>query len=270
MRIPLATLRRQSSTVWLFDSFSALPVGTEKVLALTTTEAAEAYLNFWKTDAAAITALRFALYRCAPSPSVFSLSDAQVMRALATQVAQGTLVLKVSDAASALVQFSTTGADVAHIANAFRVALFRCEQAVSVLSLSDQDVMQALADKLNGGTLALTPGSRAEISGGWPTMPTTAAGAAGAATPDSTTRVNLNTLADKPPEPPLLTLLEELQMEGADVLPEIIQTLEQIELTIDSINLAGVSLDPTPSKVVQIKTAMADASQAVTQALDDL
>jgi hypothetical protein len=72
------------------------------------------------------------------------------------------------------------------------------------------------------------------------------------------------------PVPPLLPVLEELQIEGAEVLPEIEQTLEQIDLTMGSIDLAGVSLEPTPSKVPQIETAMTAATASVTKTLDEL
>ena len=79
--------------------------------------------------------------------------------------------------------------------------------------------------------------------------------------------MNLNALPNKSP---LLPLLEELQIEGAKVLPEITQSLENTNLTLSKINLAGVSLNPTPTKLVQISTDMTDASKAVTRKLDRL
>ena len=74
----------------------------------------------------------------------------------------------------------------------------------------------------------------------------------------------------KLPPPPLLPILEEVQIEGADVLPEIEQSLEQVELTIDEIKLQPVSLEPTPSKVPAINDAMSEASASVTKTLDEL
>lgn len=203
MSLPLATLQRQSNTVWLQDRFSTLPSGRGPALAFGRADEADAYLSYWTSDAAAVSALRYALYRCEHSPSVFALSDRQVMRALSAKLAQGTLLL--------------------------------------------------------------TENSAPAAGGDWPLI-----AAAQAVLPDSSTLINLNNLPDKPPVPPLLPLLEELQIEGAEVLPEIEQTLEQIDLTMGSIDLAGVSLEPTPSKVPLIETAMTDASSSVTKTLDDL
>lgn len=204
MSVPLAILQRQSNPVWLHDAFSSLPgtpAGTP--LVFERAEHAADYLRFWSTDPAALTALRYALYRCEHSPSVFAMPDAQVLQALAAKLARGALVLR------------------------------------------DRQP--------SAGT------------GGWPLVPATEA-----AVPASSTLINLNTLPDRPAVPPLLPLLEEVQIEGAEVLPEIEQTLEQIDLTMGSIDLAGVSLEPTPSKVPLIETAMTDASTSVTKTLDDL
>ena len=203
MSAPLATLQRQSRTIWLQDRFSSLPSTRGPALTFGRADEADGYLSFWATDAAAVSALRYALYRCEHSPSVFALSDRQVMQALSAKLAQGALLL--------------------------------------------------------------TEGSGEAGGGGWPLIP-----AAEAVMPDSSTLINLNKLPDRPAVPPLLPLLEELQIEGAEVLPEIEQTLEQIDLTMGSIDLAGVSLEPTPSKVPLIQTAMTDASSSVTKTLDDL
>ncbi|MFN3568848.1 MAG: hypothetical protein ACK4VX_01155 [Polaromonas sp.] len=210
MSLPLATLQRQSKTVWLQDRFSSLPSGRGPALAFRRADEAAAYLNFWTTEAGAVSALRYALYRCEHSPSVFALSDRQVIQALAARLAQGALLL--------------------------------------------------------------TEHSAPVAGGGWPAMPASAAPAVSGATVASTAPlVNLNHLPATPtPPPPLLPLLEELQIEGAEVLPEIEQTLEQIDLTMGSIDLAGVSLEPAPSKVPLIETAMTDASSSVTKTLDDL
>ncbi|MES2386282.1 MAG: hypothetical protein V4593_17190 [Pseudomonadota bacterium] len=209
MSLPLATLQRQSKTVWLQDRFSSLPSGRGPALAFSRADEAAAYLNFWTTEAGAVSALRYALYRCEHSPSVFALSDRQVIQALAARLAQGALLLTEAGIAS-------------------------------------------------GG-------------GGWPVIPAAAAAVSGAAGAAAAAPISLNNLPATPiPPPPLLPLLEELQIEGAEVLPEIEQTLEQIDLTMGSIDLAGVSLEPAPSKVPLIETAMTDASSSVTKTLDDL
>jgi hypothetical protein len=209
MSLPLATLLRQSKTIWLQDRFSALPSGRGPALVFSRADEAATYLSFWTTDAAAVSALRYALYRCEHSPSVFSLSDRQVIQALSARLAQGALLLTES---------------------------------------------------------ALPSGG-----GGWPVIPAAAAAVSGAMGAGAAAPINLNNLPPAPlPPPALLPLLEELQIEGAEVLPEIEQTLEQIDLTMGSIDLAGVSLEPTPSKVPLIETAMTDASSSVTKTLDDL
>jgi hypothetical protein len=209
MSLPLATLQRQSKTVWLQDRFSSLPSSRGPALAFGRSDEAESYLSFWTNEPAAVAALRYALYRCEHSPSVFSLSDRQVFQALSARLAQGTLMLTETGATSE--------------------------------------------------------------GGGWPSMPASAAAVSGAMAASVAAPINLNRLPATPtPPPPLLPLLEELQIEGAEVLPEIEQTLEQIDLTMGSIDLAGVSLEPTPSKVPLIETAMTDASSSVTKTLDDL
>src|SRR5690606_30757504 len=44
---------------------------------------------------------------------------------------------------------------------------------------------------------------------------------------------------------PILPLLEEVRIEGAEVLPEVLQTLERIDAGLGAIDLASVSLEPT-------------------------
>lgn len=112
-----------------------------------------------------------------------------------------------------------------------------------------------------------------DANGGWPEVPVTAqavTAAAAAASVDAATIVNLNTLVDEPPVPPLLPVVEEVQIEGAEVLPEIDQTLEQIELTMASIAEVTVSLEPVPLKVPLIQKSMNDASATVDKTLGDL
>ncbi len=77
-------------------------------------------------------------------------------------------------------------------------------------------------------------------------------------------------MAPPPSLPPLLPLLEALQIEGAEVLPEIMQTLEQIDVTITSIGSASVSLVPAPSKIPAIGTAMDTSSADITDTLGAL
>lgn len=79
------------------------------------------------------------------------------------------------------------------------------------------------------------------------------------------------TLRPTPPTPaPLLPLLEEVQIEGAKVLPEVWETLEQIDLTMGTLDLAGVSLEPAPSGVAPISEGMQQASATITATIDSL
>ena len=102
---------------------------------------------------------------------------------------------------------------------------------------------------------------------GWPEPPGEVEAAPAAEAPAP---VNLNTLPDKPPVPPLLPLLEEVQLENAKVLPEIDQTLEQIDVTMGGIDEASVSLEPAPLQIPKIEEAMTDAGEEVKKTLDSL
>ncbi len=145
-----------------------------------------------------------------------------------------------------------------------RQVLHRSQQSLAVHALPDRQVLSLLAAQLARGELVLTEGQPAE-AGAWPLVPPAAV-----AVPDSISVINLADIPVEVPVPPVLPALEELQIEGAEVLPEIDQTLEQIALTMDSVDLAGVSLAPTPSKVADIGTAMGEASSSVTKSLEDL
>ena len=73
-----------------------------------------------------------------------------------------------------------------------------------------------------------------------------------------------------PQLPPLLDVLEDVQIEGAEVLPEVQQSLEQISATLGSVQEASGSMAPAPSKVPDVKTAMDSTSADVTSILDKL
>jgi len=134
---------------------------------------------------------------------------------------------------------------------------------IEVEDLTDDEVMEEVERRLLNGSLQLmemfgprvkgrtTPPEQAEEEGPI-VVPATAVLAA----------------AVQVPAPPLLLpLLEEVQIEGAEVLPEIMQTLEQIDLTMAGIDLATVSLEPAPSGVPAIGSAMQQASSSVTASL---
>ena len=73
-----------------------------------------------------------------------------------------------------------------------------------------------------------------------------------------------------PQLPPLLDVLEDVQIEGAEVLPEVEQSLAQISDTLGSIQGASGSMAPAPNKVPDVKTAMDNTSADITQTLDKL
>jgi hypothetical protein len=126
-----------------------------------------------------------------------------------------------------------------------------------------QIIRQLLAGQLPAtGALMHTP---ANMLYGWPSPPEEPPATAVTSTP-----VNLNTLPDKPPVPPLLPILEEVQVENAQVLPEIDQTLEQINATMGGIDTASASLEPAPLQIPKVQEAMTEAGGAVTTTLDAL
>jgi hypothetical protein len=154
---------------------------------------------------------------------------------------------------------------------ALRIALYEAQPSPLVMSMSDEDVMRQLAHKLVTGALVLSVGR----VGGWPSSASDSAGSAAASAAADTASaaapvVNLNKLADPPPAVAVLPALEEAQIEGAEVLPEVDQSLAQIDTASAPIGKASVSLQPTPGKVPDISTATKDASKAIGDTLDAL
>lgn len=151
----------------------------------------------------------------------------------------------------------------------FRMALHDSGHSGLVGHRSDHEVTSALASKLLSRSLVL-------VEEGPPIRPLTVAWTVSTAAPLSEPPpVTVEVRAPKkpavtPPALPLLPLLEEVQIEGAKVLPEVLQTLEQIDLTMGSLDLAGVSLEPAPSGVASISQGMQQASATVTAAIDAL
>ena len=134
--------------------------------------------------------------------------------------------------------------------------------------LSDAEVIQRMREFLATQTPLhglRTLGAPAHMLVGWPEAPEEAATPGSEAAP-----VNLNTLPDQPPVPPLLPILEEVQLGNAQVLPEIDQTLEQIDVTIGGIDEASVSLEPAPLQIPKIEEAMTGAGGSVKKTLDAL
>jgi hypothetical protein len=134
--------------------------------------------------------------------------------------------------------------------------------------LSDAEVIQRMREFLAAqappaGLAAL--GVPAHMLAGWPEAPEETGAPASDSPP-----VNLNTLPDVQPVLPLLPILEEVQLENAQVLPEIDQTLEQIDATIGGVDQASVSLAPAPLQIPKIQEAMTEAGVRVKKTLDAL
>lgn len=73
-----------------------------------------------------------------------------------------------------------------------------------------------------------------------------------------------------PQMPSILDVLEDVQMEGAEVLPEVRRSLKNISTSLGSVQEASGSIAPAPSKVPEVKNAMDSTSTEVTASLDKL
>jgi len=136
------------------------------------------------------------------------------------------------------------------------------------MQMTDQEVLKTLAEGFLRGDLQL----QAEPTNAWPCMPSSssAQSSSSAVAVESAPVVNLNALPDPPLVPPILPVLEEVGIDTAEVLPEVDQTLEQIAAAQATMEKASVSMAPAPTKVPLIGQAMAEAGDAVTQALDGM
>ncbi|MDB5872019.1 MAG: hypothetical protein JWQ07_1461 [Ramlibacter sp.] len=148
---------------------------------------------------------------------------------------------------------------------ALRGALQKGEPSAPVFSWTDDQVLAKLGARLARGAVVAIESARPSMPAVLPLAPAPPAVVEPPAVPVA------QILAGIPvPPPPLLPLLEELQIEGAEVLPEIEQSLAQVDITIGELKVAPVSLEPTPSKVPGIETAMTEAGASVTATLDKL
>lgn len=153
--------------------------------------------------------------------------------------------------------------------SALRALLVRVERGTDVGRLSDERVIDSLARHFAAGLLVAAEGpTRMGKLLGLPNQIEVVI------TPETATAVAPIADVALPAGPeipaPLLPILEEVQIEGADVLPEVEQTLEQIDLTMAQIDAAKAALDPAPSGVSAISSSITDASSSVTGTLDAL
>lgn len=126
--------------------------------------------------------------------------------------------------------------------------------------------LQALAGRLVGGAVVVMEEHSRQARPGRLVAPASAAGAAVAAAALAALPA-LSALAQIPAVVSLLPDLEDLRIEGAEVLPELDQAMAQVNAVIASIGSASLSLEPAPDKITPIKTALADATSRTTAAL---
>ena len=147
-----AILKRKPTSVRLIRKIKSTLAGNEVAQTFSSKDEVEHYLNYWTTDSTDIFMLRSALNCYEASSSVSSLLDTQVIRLLAGHVAQGALVLTQSNIADAQIRMPNAKANAA---TALRAALHHIGQLVSTPTMSDEEVLQFLADKLNSSAPAL-------------------------------------------------------------------------------------------------------------------
>lgn len=80
----------------------------------------------------------------------------------------------------------------------------------------------------------------------------------------------LSSLPTQPAVENLLPVLEDIRVEGAEVLPELDQSLEQVTASISSVESVSLSLEPAPSKVADITASMSEATERANAELGEL
>ncbi|MQA37631.1 hypothetical protein [Rugamonas aquatica] len=80
----------------------------------------------------------------------------------------------------------------------------------------------------------------------------------------------LSAVPQIPVVPNLLPVLEDIRIEGAEVLPELNDALAQVKVTISTVGSASLSLEPAPTKVAAIKAALSAATERTTSTLGSL
>lgn len=129
--------------------------------------------------------------------------------------------------------------------------------------------LHALAARLCSGAVIVMEESKRYAMPGRLVAPASAAAAAASAS----ALADLPALAELPAIPvveDLLPALEEIQIEGAEVLPELDQSLAQVESAVATVGAASLALDPAPGKVAEIQSALTAASSKSTGTLASL
>ncbi len=188
----------------------------------------------------------------------------ELARSADASESEGRMVFPTVDEADAYMRYwaGESGAMVV-----LRRALERRAPGVTPSGFADQRVLHALAQLMVSGALVVfeqridVPRAAGE----------SAVNAAATATAPAAASIPVSPVTPPVvPAVPVLAALDDVQIEGAQVLPEVLQTIEQIDLTMAQISLATASLAPTPSGVPAIGTAISGASSSITSALGDL
>lgn len=264
MNLPLAQLRRGTQQVWLHDRLSPPPVAPAVAAPAPAkppaTPPAASPTPPAKPPAAAApaSAQPFRMMGVPPAPPPAAPASETPASTFDIAKAKRRDFWRADDAVAYLRWWRNDPAACREL----RTVLQRLEPSTWVFAHTDDRVIQALGAAIAQGLVVVSESAQAAPAAGLPGVP---APPAAPAAP-----LALTVAPIKPPVLPLLPILEEIQIEGAEVLPEILQSLEQIDLTLGEIKIAPVSLAPTPSKIPEIESAMTAASGSVTQTLDGL
>lgn len=155
--------------------------------------------------------------------------------------------------------------DAATLAELRWLAQRQGSSAGSLPAQRADDILARLASLLWRGALVVAESSFGQLPAGRLTLAPTSSGASALAALPA-----LSAMPAVPVLPPLLPALEDLQVEGAGVLPEVEDSIAQMKTGIGQIESASTSLTPAPDKVPEIQSTLQARSAAVRGTLDSL
>jgi hypothetical protein len=126
--------------------------------------------------------------------------------------------------------------------------------------------LYALAGRLKSGAVAVMEEHARHARPGRLVAPP----ASGASAAALSSLPALSALPTLPVPENLLPILEDIRIEGAEVLPELNQSLEQVAASISSVESASLSLEPAPAKVADITASITEATTRATTELSEL
>ncbi len=148
-----------------------------------------------------------------------------------------------------------------------RTLLREAMRAGPLFALSDAQVIEGLAACLLDGTIALGAGHIVE-----PALPASESAAPAPAAAAAAVKSAAPPIPANPPSlvDALLAVIEKVVVEAADVRPEVEAALAELDLGQVQVDLATVSLAPTPSKIDPITTQMSQVSAGAVETIDGL